>query len=256
MINQLRTLLLNQPANTIALPSYPGEEFVPSDYAPRTLTGGLATVHSLLFGIAPDRAMFNMRLRQLLGIIHSTDLSEFVYALDPRVTYWPPNNESLYSMLSNVPTIVTIVGTSTLYLSGSTSPFTDSDKLYYSYMIEVIDGSNVTIADLTTSRPLTTETYVITAGLSNLLALPGTDIQFQFQTGVGAKWTVTWLAYPAENLPELFSNLRLGLTSDLTDQLFGVAPLEPFLTFKNLWFENPYPPYQLSGVTLARKSVV
>jgi len=251
MINQLRTLLLNQSAVAIPLPGYPGEEFVPADYMPRTLPDGLATVHSLLFGVAPDRAMLNMRLRQLLGLIHSTELAEFVYALDPRVTYWPPRNDSLFSSLDNVPTITNIVGTNVLYIMGSPTPFTDGDKLYYSFLIEVVNGTDVTIQSLTDAIPIITENYTVSAGLSSLVPLPNTDLQFRFQAGVGSKWKVEWLTYPAQNLADLYNNVKSGLTSDLASALFGDDPEEPMLTFRNLWVENPYPPYQLGGAALA-----
>lgn len=251
MINQLRTLLLNQPATAIPLSNYPGEEFVPADYMPRTLPDGLATVHKLLFGITPDRAMLNMRLRQLLGLIHSTELVEFVYALDTRVTYWPPKNDSLFSRLDNVPMITNIVGTKTLYITGSPTPFTNGNKLYYSFIIEVINGTDVTIQSLTDAIPIITANYTVSSGLSSLVSLPNTDLQFRFQAGVGSKWKVEWLTYPAQNLADLYNNVRLGLTSDLAAVLFGVDPEEPMLTFRNLWVENPYPPYQLSAVALA-----
>ena len=34
-------------------------------------------------------------------------------------------------------------------------------------------------------------------------------------------------------------------------ELFGLAPEEPYLTFKNLWFTNKELPYQLGGLLLA-----
>lgn len=251
MINQLRTLLLNQPANTIQVPSYPGEEYVPSTYAPKTLTGALATVSKLLFGVAPDRALLNLRLRQLLGIIHTTELAEYVYALDPRVTYWPPQNNSLFTLLDSPPAIVHVSGTKDLYVVGSSPPFTAEEQLYFSYLIEVVDGANVEITPLVAPVPIVTSPYVITAGLSNVIAFPGSDLSFRFQAGVGSIWTVTWLAYPIKSMAALYNDLKLDLTADLVAELFGVHPSEPMVTFKNLWLYDPYPPYQMAAVTMA-----
>ena len=251
MINQLRTLLLNQPSGAIPPISYPGEEYVPTGYSPPVLTDALATIHSLLFGRTPDRALLNLRLRQLLGIIHTSELAEFVYALDPRVTYWPDTNESLYTFFASGPIITVIAGTSTLYLAGNAFTPTNNEKLYYNYLIDVTDGSHVAVVDQTISGPLVVYGYTITAGLSSLVPLPNTTVQFQFQTGVGAQWNVSWLTYPPMTLADVYNDLRQGLTADLATALFGADPTEPMLTFQNLWFENPYPPYQLGAVALA-----
>jgi hypothetical protein len=251
MINQLRTLLLNQPSNTIPLTSYPGEEFVTTDYEPKTLNDGLATVSKLLFGVAPDRAMLNLRLRQILGIVHTTELAEYVYALDPRVTYWPPRNNDLFTMLDGPPDIVNVSGTKDLYILGNVPPFVAGDQVYFSYLIEVVDGANVKISSLTEPVPVTTSPYVITAGLSSAVSLPGSDLSFKFQAGVGSIWTVTWLAYPAKSLSDMYNDLKQDLTDDLVAVLFGTHPSEPMLTFKNLWLYNPYPPYQIAAVVMA-----
>jgi hypothetical protein len=143
------------------------------------------------------------------------------------------------------------VGTNSLHIEGSAPPFTAHDQLYFGYLIEVIDGANVEITSLTSSMPITTSPYIITSGLSNTIAFPGSNLGFKFQAGVGSIWTVTWLAYPAQTLANLHSDLRVNLTMDLVNELFGVNPSEPMRTFRNLWLYNPYPPYQMAAVAIA-----
>lgn len=251
MINHLRTLLLNISSSDTPPPDYPGEEFVPADYIARTLTDGLKTVHQLLFGIVPDRTLLNFRLRELLGLLHTSELAEFVYALDPRVTYWPPLNNSLFDLLDGPPVVVNVSGTKTLYVMGDPPPLVDSEKLYYSYLIEVIDATHVSVQPLTYAALPTVYVYSVSSGLSSLVPFPGSELEFRFESGLGSKWTATWVTYPNRTLTDVYHDLISNLTTDLVDDLFGVQPDEPLRTFKNLWLSSHYPPYRLGAVTLA-----
>src|SRR5690606_37703460 len=83
MINHVRTLLLGLPG--AASPGYQtaGEEFVDPTFQPVALPTYLAAVRRTLFGVDPDRLMLNYRLKQLLEVIHATELAEYVTFLDP-----------------------------------------------------------------------------------------------------------------------------------------------------------------------------
>ena len=64
-----------------------------------------------------------------------------------------------------------------------------------------------------------------------------------------ARWYVVVRTYPKSAvllLPEL---TKLG-ESPLV-QLFGAEPVEPYVTFKNLWYYHPVATYKLAGLTLA-----
>src|ERR1700733_15786498 len=95
MINHVRTLLLNTPSAGLPAVGYPGFEFVDPAYAPRTLPTPLQDIYRLLFGDSPDQALLNWRLREYMGILHSSEVSEYVLALDPRITYLPFNDDLL-----------------------------------------------------------------------------------------------------------------------------------------------------------------
>jgi hypothetical protein len=90
MINHARTLLLN--GHTTG----PGAEYISPDYKPKKLTGTLQNVWNMLYGKDLDDYAKNYRTRQLMTILHSTDLVKYVYALDPRVTYWPVVDKTCY----------------------------------------------------------------------------------------------------------------------------------------------------------------
>jgi len=88
MINHARTLLLNMPANK-AWRDAGSYEYIPPTFTPITLSSKLGAIRTTLFGAAPDNYFLNFRVRELLRYIHETELAHYVYALDPRVTYWP-----------------------------------------------------------------------------------------------------------------------------------------------------------------------
>lgn len=249
MINHFRTLLLNQNSSSTPGANYPGEEYVPSNYPKKTLLGSLFTVYGLIFGVNPDRAMLNHRLRELTDIVHTNELEEFVLDFDPRVTYWPPSNNSIFNTIIKPPVITNVSGTKALYLNVS-NPIVAGDVIYYSYLLDVTDGSHITIQSVAPAAPLVTLSYTITSGLSNLLQLPGSNISFQFQSGVGSQWTAAWLAQPNRKLGEVYADLIAGLTTDIANDLFDTN-LTNMQTFKNIWEQSPYPPYRIGAVVLA-----
>lgn len=110
MINHARTLLLNTTqANAVIRPET-GAEYVPADFRPVNLSPPLRTLRRVLFGSDPDVRFLNLRVRELMGYIHQTELAEFVYALDPRVTYWPVQEEAFFDSSRKTLTITQIKG--------------------------------------------------------------------------------------------------------------------------------------------------
>lgn len=106
MINHARTLLLNTPAKKAQLQDA-GYAYIPADYKRVELTSTLKTIQSTLFGVNPDQRFLNLRAMELLSYAHQTELAEHVYALDPRVTYWPRVKASFQP---TPPIVVTQVG--------------------------------------------------------------------------------------------------------------------------------------------------
>lgn len=65
-----------------------------------------------------------------------------------------------------------------------------------------------------------------------------------------ARWLVNIQANPAAAITTIMPTLEL-LGEPVFLDLFGVADIEPYLTFKNLWFDHPLPNYRLAGLVLA-----
>jgi hypothetical protein len=97
MINHARTLLMNiSPLRAnYADSGYEGYEYIPPDFRPVAVPVALKNIRRVLFGENPDGLYRGMRAHELLSYIHQTDLADYVYALDPRVTYWPPTDAVL-----------------------------------------------------------------------------------------------------------------------------------------------------------------
>lgn len=90
MINHGRSLLLNTAATNNLISSDTWAEYVPTEYTPiKNLPPGLQLVRHTLLGRTPDARFLNLRVRELMTYVHQTDLSKYLYRLDPRVTYWP-----------------------------------------------------------------------------------------------------------------------------------------------------------------------
>lgn len=251
MINALRTLLLNQPGSNSTGFSYPGEEFVPPTYGAKPLTTDLFTVYQLIFGINPDRAQLNWRLRELLAILHTTPMVEAVLDLDPRVTYLP-FNDSLFTQVTEGPVIQPQGSTTDMLYPTIVENVTN--QIYYSWMITVLDSTHVQIQVLINPGNVpspVTETYTTSNGLSSIVPLPGSPHSIQFQPTSDDQWLLTVLQTPAIGLIDVYNNAKRGVTQDLSNELFGLPLVEPYQSFQNLWQLHPFPSWQLCGLVLA-----
>jgi hypothetical protein len=180
MINHVRTLLLNADGSKAFPPDYPGEEFVDPDFRVLALPGPLKLVRSCLFSPTPDRAMINYRLRQLLSLVHSCELEEFVTAPDPRVTYWPTHNTDVFDRAAFGTTIKRVVGDGDLYVQGSADLVAVS-QLLHRWQVSVRYDGTVSVDRQTEPLGQDVYEYTLTGGLSQALPLAGTPQTFYFR---------------------------------------------------------------------------
>lgn len=281
MINHARTLLLNmRPQNNHLQDA--GYEYIPSDFRPAALPQALAAVHRVLFGAKPDPYFLNLRGRELLTYIHQTELADYIYKLDPRVTYWPPANAPFFEHAKPTVMAVQTAGLPLpLNLSGT---FFASDaagtttKRYEITMTGTGEELYVGFRDIDSVAPPTT-TPIEDAVNPAVIALPETKLQFklnlqaavspydkrveladviiteQYASEPGpsanvARWSIIARANPKPAITTVLPILEL-LGEPLFLDLFGVAPAEPYATFKNLWFDHPLSAYRLAGLVLA-----
>lgn len=142
MINHARTLLLNQ-SSAEYVPGSLGEEYVPAGYVAASLPTPIVTASKIIFGADPDPEFVNFRLCELLSLIHNTELAEFVYALDPRVTYWPRQVTDFYQAQKNV--IVAKTGgtlDSLLYVNGTPIADIRTGILSGEYIVRLLTRNN------------------------------------------------------------------------------------------------------------------
>lgn len=251
MINHVRTLLLNADGSKAFPPDYPGEEFVDPDFRVLALPGPLKLVRSCLFSPTPDRAMVNYRLRQLLSLIHSCELEEFVTTPDPRVTYWPTHDTDVFDRAAFGTTIKRVVGDGDLYVQGSADLVAVS-QLLHRWQVSVRYDGTVSVDRQTEPLGQNVYEYTLTGGLSQALPLAGTPQTFYFRGGPGDQWAVQTTARPLFGMPAVAEAAEQGMTDEVRSALFGGWGVEePYKTFNNLWTYHRALPYKLGGLVLA-----
>lgn len=310
MINHARTLLLNQPRIRMH-PTDTGYEHIPAQFQPVKLPPSLTAVRNIFFGSAPDNYFLNYRCRELLSYIHQTELAEFVYKFDPRVTYWPETSKPFFEAMGKRVSITQTYGApKRLNIAGDLFAQPEIGRATHTYVValrkdtvesklyvdvlhlgqrnaaalqtaQITDGMNTPIMPLAQTglnlRVMTTGTqYVYSRILTEendilviesyspetggQLLLETTEIAFSTALGfrmantdgqqLDAQWLVETKANPAPIISTAFPALEMLGESAFLD-IFGVAPEEPYATFKNLWFDHPLPAYRLSGLVLA-----
>lgn len=250
MINHLRNLLMNVPGRSVSVidVDYPGEELVDPNYRVVRLPAAVERTRTLLFGPDPDRAMLNWRVRQLLQIVHATELEHRVSEYDPRITYVPFDNHSLYDQQFGITeTYSNTNNFGTLYIGGDAS--TTGNRLYQTWRLAVIGDSLRINRDsaplLETLVPLNT-----TEGLSADITLPDTNLTINIGNPTnGDAWSLTSFLKPVESLAVAIA--RVETSGDLT-ALFGTpAEAEPMRTYRSLWYGRKEFPYMVAALTLA-----
>lgn len=135
MINHARTLLLNQAPN-LAHPSDTGYEYIPPTFKPVSLPTTLSTIHRIIYGNKPDNYFRNYRTRELLGYIHQTELAEYIYKLDNRVTYWHEADKNfLYGPAKKIYIQHAVGKPNRLTVAGTANPSNAVGRSEYEYRV-------------------------------------------------------------------------------------------------------------------------
>ncbi len=262
MFNEARTLLVNLPGSGTVFSDIPADELIPADYQVVEFPSYLQSIRSRIFGSSPDRAMLNYRVAQLLAMINSTELQQYVLELDPRLTY---GNQFLVSDPAFRPTVYQSNGeeypsTGQVSLQGVEVAPDSTGLCRYDYQVTADTGvpQEVTVTTLTPSTVIAprSEEVTVTSDMSNSFELPGSGYSITFYGLSGgritdnATWRVSGFKRPTSNLATTEATLR-SVGEPALLQLFGPSPVEPFLTFKNCWDSHPDFSYRLGGIILA-----
>lgn len=256
MYNHFLTLLVNRapdPRAAGAAPAaaglYPGDEAVPVDFRPVKLPPSVVAFRAALFGADPDRVMLAYRGRQLLCVVHATELSDHVFALDPRVTYDPTSGDArLAASTLFTPAVTQTAGVPCpLGVVGSPTAPDARGQCLYSAAVTVDSGLITVTAD-------GKDAVYLAQGSGQTdgpLPLGTTGYGVYVPPVTAASWVVSGALRPAADLGRLLATLD-GLGAAAWQPLFGGdgAP-EPYLTFWNLWNRHPEFAYRLGAAVCA-----
>lgn len=247
MINHARTLLLNR--HGAGYGGRPGDEYIPPEFREISpLPGYLQNLRSQLFGSDPDWFFLNYRVRQCLGLLHSTELAEFVVALDPRITYDLTESSLLPDSLYELTT-----PDESIYVIGKLGLPDRYGRAAHSWKLTDNDGE-VEVARLTKPVQTVTQSYTVDGGLSSPIALVGSDAAVRIRPQSGRVWRLSGYARPQASLGQLAAAVA-GSSAVYMNALFGIGTAsgaaEPWLTFRNLWYDHPELAYKLGGLLLA-----
>ncbi len=253
MINHARTLLMNVPGNTSSRET-PGEEYIPPDFAPVALPSYILSARRLLLGASPDRYFLNFRVRELMRYLHETELADYVYALDSRVTYWPELDMPLLDKESRV-TATQVLGPSDTQLFFTGQPAADNSRgrSRYDFIVSVTSETGDTVLRAEQVGGASASSIVAPgSNLTEAVPLGPTGLQVRVSKPTpGSRWSVTTTAKPAPAITTVLPVLEIIGEPTLLE-LFGVlTTTEPYATFRQLWADNRNPVYRLGGFLLA-----
>lgn len=231
------------------MPARPGAEVIAPGYRPLTLTGPLESVRRVLFGAAPDLGYALYRTAQYLNLLHALETSDWVLALDPRVTYDPNRSGFGLEYAEGVSYRLGENGqTAQLFVVGDPAADDELGRLEFDWAIDL--GGGLVTARALFAGPGSDESAgaaAFTSGISPLIPLPRSDgLAVRLQEAAAASWLLTVRCRPAKSLGQVRSEL---LALDATDRLFSAE--EPYATARALWQDSQLLAESLSGLLLA-----
>lgn len=249
MLNEARTLLLN--AAPVAYGMYVGEEPIAADFKPASLPDYLLRVRQEFFGSTPDREMLNYRARQLMTLVHRSELKEYLKDFDSRVTY--DLNQNVYGTVQPfLPVVVSSGGNvgSLNYYRRTEAPDAVG-KLRHQWTVRV-KSDRVSI----NANGAATPVEYMSAG-STVLTLPGVASQIQLlNTAVNDSWNVTALLRPTRSAAAILRLMGL-LSEEVKAALFGqthrtdATQSEQLIQLRRIAQEHFEAPPRLAAYTLA-----
>jgi hypothetical protein len=222
VINHFRTHLLNVARNGNSLLTA-GEEYISPDYQPRKANELIQYMHAVLFGNNPDREYLNLRGRQLIELVHASELADLILIYDTRLTYlpWKPVFDTAVAQKTTITKItnaagVQLITTGTTALNSNTNKSRHKWQMRYEYA-----GSNellVTVSKQTApaiTYPVSTHAFLSNSDYSELIKLPNTPIKLTIvdtvkTIGVEVVWNIEILELPrvdiAATMYQLYTN--------------------------------------------------
>ena len=246
MINQARTLILNDIASNRPELGTFGEEYVPEEYRKLDYAGSLKRIRDVLLGTAGDPLYENYRMAQYMSIMHANQYAEeLVLGLDLRYTYRPfaPSFMDFDFSVEVEKLNVTVMDLTT---SGEPTVNEARGKAFYRWMVRTSIGPQLVVKDMAQTQWQYFDITITDAQATPVELENGVILQLTVPTGswaVDADWLVTSMARPTLDLGlviETINKLGAGTVYDL----FQAVPE----TYKNLWYEGVSLVDQLGGL--------
>lgn len=245
MFNHARTLLLNKAASTVNM-TLPGSELVPKEFKPIRFSNSVRVVREALFGTTPDEVMLNYRIGQLLNVVSTTELNEFIRMFDPRITYSNDMALSLFPQDNFTPVVAYKTGSGNLQIFGDPVSPDVTGKCIYRYMIEV--GNNGITA---TAAGVSDRVNLVDRNPSTSIALPGTDYVANLSNvDTGDLFVIEGNLRPTWDMGQLVLILE-SMGEEHIVGLFTLRNDELHVTLRKMWEDSQQTVYRLSAAVMA-----
>lgn len=188
MINHARTLLLNQSRQQTHY-SDMGYEYIPPTFKPIEMPTTLNVVRQILFGAKPDNYFRNFRCHEFLSYIHATELANYIYNLDARVTYWPETNKPYFEPANKRVLITQVYGSPRrLAVVGDLHAIASTGKAFNQYTVTLrnvtIDSQNRLQFEVKYlgKRRVPSNAIITDSNAPPIIALPETNLSVRLNT--------------------------------------------------------------------------
>lgn len=244
MLNHIWTLLINKSV-TGSVTGRIGDMPRSVEYREVVLSAGLNSIRRVLFGTNPDFEFLNYRTKQLVTCIIRSALESYAYTFDKRHTY----DEAVLDFLPQqnyTPTANLITGSS-LNLNTHGQPISPdlNGIMRHSYTLSS-DGVNLYLTGLNGFSELITG---LVANEQKPLGISGYLFSLSNPNAVQT-WIIEFMNKPTASLGTLIANMeRVGEPALL--ELFNPTNEQPYLTFKNIFFNSSDLPLRCAAVALA-----
>jgi hypothetical protein len=246
LINHVRTLLLNRRREGHRL-TEAGEEYIPAEYVPKTLTAALRLIHSSLFGGNPDRLFLNYRMRQIMQLIHATPLAGDLLVDDPRITYLPFKDDFFDGVFRTH--VVQIAGTARQFdIIGEhvSNMGTGLSRQVWDVIVEADD--EVTVV----KRRGVVTTAVTSVVDDSPVELIGSGLRlFLHGAEEGTQLRIESFARPAFDVATVLSGTAAVLGQHGIDDIFPPIATGPVAVWKRIWNDHPDAMMKFAAMLLA-----
>ena len=239
MINHIRTLLLNEAAARRPPLTFPGEEFVPPNFAPRRLSAALSRPLQVLFGRSPDALFQNYRLRQVMALLHTSVVADVLTRDDPRITYWP-TAPGAFDTVFGVQVEQYLGGPRDLHVLGEVQADDRAGVCQFRWRV-IASGTSVQVfPDVGSVRTPYQGTVSFQNQLSTPIPLPGSTLQARLTFATEpCGWTVTAVGPPAKGFAEVIQELLTAFQGETLAALFREPRTAPYDALYDVWMQEP-----------------